>query len=183
VRHQGALDYGGPLFWSHYSYLGLNPSGLSDGYANYEEVNRNHAMINYSYCQENPRNYVGYGQGFWGLTASYSRNQDGSIGYAAHAPGNDLGIISPTAALSSMPYTPVQSVMALRSFYEHREKLLGPAGFYDAFSSDLNWVAEAYLAIDQGPEIIMIENYRSGLLWDLFMRNEEVRSGLDQLGF
>lgn len=183
VRHQGAPDYGGPLFWSHYSYLGLNPNGLSDAYANYEEVNRSHAMINYSYCQENPKNHAGYGPGFWGLTASYTRNEDGSIGYAAHAPGNDLGIISPTAALSSIPYTPVQSMKALRSFYEQREKLLGPAGFYDAFSSDLNWVAEAYLAIDQGPEIIMIENYRSGLLWSLFMKNPEVRAGLDLLGF
>ncbi len=183
LRHQGATEYGGPLFWSHYSYLGLDPRGLSDAYANYEEVNKNHAMINYTYCPDNPKNHVGYGQGFWGLTASYTRNADGSIGYAAHAPGNDLGIISPTAALSSMPYTPVQSLLALRSFYEHRQKLLGPAGFYDAFSSDLNWVAEAYLAIDQGPEIIMIENYRSGLLWELFMSNEDVTSGLELLGF
>jgi hypothetical protein len=183
VRHQGALEYGGPLFWSHYSYLGLNPTGLSDAYVNYEEVNRNHVLINYQYCQDNPKNYPGYGTGFWGLTASYTRNENGSIGYAAHAPGNDLGIISPTAALSSMPYAPIQSFQALRSFYGQREKLLGPAGFYDAFSSDLSWVAQAYLAIDQGPEIIMIENYRSGLLWDLFMRNEEVQSGLQLLGF
>ena len=183
VRHQGSEVYGGPLFWSHYSYLGLDPNGLSDAYANYELVNKNHARINYEFCQDNPNDHAGYGPGFWGLTASYTRNSDGSIGYAAHAPGNDLGIISPTAALSSMPYTPVESMRALRSFYDHREKLLGPAGFYDAFSSDLSWVAQAYLAIDQGPEIIMIENYRSGLLWDLFMQNEEVRSGLDLLGF
>lgn len=183
VRHQGAPDYGGPLFWSHYSYLGLNPTGLSDAYANYEEVNRNHVMINYAYCQDNPKNHSGYGDGFWGLTASYSKNDDGSLGYAAHSPSNDLGIISPTAALSSIPYAPVQSMKALKSFYENREKLLGPAGFYDAFSSDLSWVAEAYLAIDQGPQIIMIENYRSGLLWELFMRNEEVKGGLDKLGF
>jgi hypothetical protein len=183
LRHRGDVELGGPLFWSHYSYLGLNPNGLSDAYANYEEVNKNHATINYAYCQENPKKFAGYGDGFWGLTASYSRNADGSLGYTAHSPGNDLGIISPTAALSSMPYTPVQSMKALRSFYDNREKLLGPAGFYDAFSSDLNWVAEAYLAIDQGPQIIMIENYRSGLLWNLFMRNEEVRAGLDKLGF
>jgi len=183
VRHQGALEYGGPLFWSHYSYLGLNPNGLSDGFVNYGEVNKNHAMINYSYCLENPKNYPGYGPDNWGLTASYSRNEDGSIGYSAHAPGNDLGIISPTAALSSMPYTPVESLRALRGFYKKKDQLLGPAGFYDAFTSDLSWIAEAYLAIDQGPVIIMIENHRSGLLWNLFMRNPDVRNGLDKLGF
>lgn len=183
VRHQGDTELGGPLFWSHYSYLGLNPNGLADSYANYEEVNRNHVMINYSYCQDNPKGFPGYGEGFWGLTASYSRNQDGSLGYSAHSPSNDLGIISPTAALSSMPYSPTESITALRNFYDNRENLLGPAGFYDAFSSDLSWVAEAYLAIDQGPEIIMIENYRSGLLWNLFMKNKEVQEGLDKLGF
>jgi hypothetical protein len=183
VSHQGDTELGGPLFWSHYSYLGLNPYGLADAYANYGEVNANHVKINYAYCQDNPKNYRGYGPGFWGLTASYSRNGDGSIGYSAHSPANDLGIISPTAALSSMPYSPEESLQALRSFYENKEKLLGPAGFYDAFSSDLSWVAEAYLAIDQGPEIVMIENYRSGLLWNLFMRNQEVQKGLDKLGF
>ncbi len=183
VRHQGAEELGGPLFWSHYSYLGLDPNGLSDSYADYEEVNRNHVMINYSYCQENPKGFVGYGDGFWGLTASYTMNADGSLGYAAHAPGNDLGIISPTAALSSMPYAPLQSMQALKSFYANRDRLLGPAGFYDAFSADLKWVAEAYLAIDQGPQIVMIENHRSGLLWNLFMQNEDVKAGLDKLGF
>ena len=183
MRHQGETELGGPLFWSHYSYLGLNSNGLSDAYVNYEEVNKNHVMINYSYCQDNPKGFPGYGEGFWGLTASYSPNEDGSLGYAAHSPGNDLGIISPSAALSSMPYAPVQSMKALRSFYQNREKLLGPAGYYDAFASDLSWVAEAYLAIDQGPEIIMIENYRSGLLWNLFMRNQEVQEGLEKLGF
>ena len=183
VRHQGDTELGGPLFWSHYSYLGLNPNGLSDAYVNYEEVNKNHVMINYSYCQDNPKNYRGYGPGFWGLTASYSPNEDGSLGYAAHSPAKDQGIISPTAALSSIPYAPTQSMKTLRSFYENREQLLGPAGFYDAFASDLSWVAEAYLAIDQGPEIIMIENYRSGLLWNLFMRNQEVQEGLEKLGF
>jgi len=183
VRHQGDTQLGGPLFWSHYSYLGLNPNGLSDAYANYEEVNKNHVMINYAYCQDNPKGYLGYGEDFWGLTASYSRNEDGSLGYSAHSPGNDLGIISPTAAISSLPYAPAQSLKALRNFYDNREKLLGPAGFYDAFASDLSWVAEAYLAIDQGPQIIMIENHRSGLLWNLFMRNQEVQEGLEKLGF
>jgi len=86
--------------------------------------------------------------------------------------------------LSSFPYTPEYSMRALRFFYKNRDKLLGPAGFYDAFSPQYGfWVTETYLAIDQGPEIIMIENYRSGLLWKLFMQNSQIQKGLDKLGF
>ncbi len=184
VNHSGANEYGGPLFWAHYSYLGLDPRSLADSYVNYWEVNVNHTMINNQYCIENPKGYTDYGENCWGLTASYTRNNDGSLGYAAHRPGDDRGVISPTAAISSIPYTPEASLKALHYFYNHKEDLLGPAGFYDAFSPDQDfWVAEAYLAIDQGPSLVMIENYRSGLLWDLFMGNEEVRNGLDKLGF
>jgi hypothetical protein len=184
VKHAGAEEFGGPLFWSHYSFLGLDPEGLADDYANYWEVNLNHSRINHRYCVENPKGYEDYGADCWGLTASYTRNQDGSIGYAAHQPDNDLGVISPTAAISAIPYMPEESMAAMHYFYANRDKLLGPAGFYDAFSPEYNyWVAEAYLAIDQGPAIIMIENHRTGLLWDLFMQNPSVRTGLTTLGF
>lgn len=184
VKHPGSETYGGPLFFSHYSFLGLNPIGLKDGFVDYGEVSVNHANINYRYAVENPKQFLGYGPDCWGLTASYSRNSDGSMGYNAHSPANDVGVVSPTAAISSIPYTPVESLKAMQYFYQHKDKLLGPAGFYDAFSPQHNfWVAEAYLAIDQGPQIIMIENYRSGLLWGLFMQNEEVKTGLIKLGF
>ena len=184
VDHAGNSPYGGPLFWAHYSYLGLNPKTLSDEYVNYGDATINHAKINYVYCVENPKNYTDYGEDCWGLTASYTRKSDGSIGYNAHSPSNDTGVISPTAAISSMPYTPEESMRALHYFYSHKDRLLGPAGFYDAFSpSNGFWVAEAYLAIDQGPQIVMIENYRTRLLWNLFMQNEDVRSGLDKLNF
>ena len=184
VDHAGNAPKGGPLFWAHYSYLALNPKGLSDEFVNYWDVNVNHSKINYAYCIENPKNFRDYGEDCWGLTASYSRNDDGSIGYSAHSPANDTGVVSPTAAISSLPYTPEESLNALRYFYKHKDKLLGPAGFYDAFSPQNDfWVAEAYLAIDQGPEIVMIENYRSGLFWNLFMQNEDVQTGLDKLGF
>lgn len=164
--------------------MGLNPNGLSDTYTNYWDVNVNHSKINYNYCVENPKKFTDYGEDCWGLTASYSRNTDGSLGYNAHSPSNDTGIISPTAAISSIPYTPTESLNALRYFYSHKDKLVGPAGFYDAFSPEHDfWVAEAYLAIDQGPIIIMIENYRSGLLWNLFMQNPSIQKGLDTLGF
>lgn len=172
----------GPLFWAHYSYLGLDPRNLEDQYANYWELNQNHAMIHYKHCVENPNNFKGYGPDCWGLTSSYSP-KDGEIGYAGHRPDRDIGVISPTAALSSMPYTPEETLAAIRGFYAYGNTLLGPAGFYDAFRPEDNWVSPRYLAIDQGPIIVMIENYRSGMLWDLFMSCEEVQRGLDRLGF
>ena len=184
VKHPGSPNLGGPLFFSHYSFLGLNPKGLADAYVNYDQATISHSNINYQYCVENPKGFAAYSKDCWGLTASYTRNSDGSRGYKAHSPVEDNGVITPSAALSSFPYTPEYSMRALRFFYKNKDKLLGPAGFYDAFSPQYGfWVAEAYLAIDQGPEIIMIENYRSGLLWTLFMQNTQIHNGLDKLGF
>ena len=177
--HNYAEEYGGPLFWAHYSFLGLDPRNLKDRYADYWEENRNHALINYSYCVENPRNCAGYGENCWGLTSSYSTN-----GYAGHKPGEDRCVISPTAALASIPYTPEQSMAAMRHFYEGLgNELLGEYGFYDAFNQHLDWFPRRYLAIDQGPIVVMIENYRTGLLWDLFMSCDEVQEGLNKLDF
>lgn len=171
-------NLGGPLFFAHYSFLGLNPKNLRDQYANYWEQNRNHTLINRAYCIGNPKKYPHYSENCWGLTASYSVE-----GYSAHSPTNDRGVITPTAALSSMPYTPTESLMALRHFYYKHENLWGPCGPYDAFSVKDNWISDGYLAIDQGPIIVMIENYRTGLIWNLFMKNEEVQKGLGALGF
>ncbi len=181
LKHQGNPPNGGPLFWSHYSYLGLDPRGLKDQYANYWEENKNQSLINYQWCVTNPGNFKGYGANNWGLTASYSVK-----GYAGHAPSlrNDLGVISPTAALSSFPYTPTQSMAAMKHWYINKKELLwGPYGFYDAFSEQNNWYPQRYLAIDQGPIVVMMENFRSGLLWNLFMSCEEIKTGLTKLGF
>ena len=184
LKFNGAYEYGGPLFWSHYSYLGLNPKGLKDHYADYWELNTNHTLLNRYWCITNPEDYEGYGPECWGLTASYTRNEDGTIGYMAHRPGRDAGIISPTAALSSIPYTPEYSMEAMRHFYEvYGDSLLGDFGFYDAFSPEYSWLTERYLAIDQGPIVVTIENHRSGLLWKLFMSCPEVQDGLEKLGF
>jgi hypothetical protein len=172
-------SYGGPLFFAHYSFLGLDPQNLQDQFADYWTQNTAHALINYEYCMANPRNYPGYSSDCWGLTAS-----DIPQGYSASSPSNDLGVIAPTAAISSMPYTPDESMKALRFFYYVLgDQLWGPYGFYDAFSIKDQWFADSYLAIDQGPIVCMIENYRTGLLWDLFMANTEIRSGLTKLGF
>lgn len=180
LRHNGAEAYGGPLFWAHYSFLGLDPRNLEDQYANYWDNNRNHSLIQYEYAVENPLGFEGYGEDLWGLTASYSVD-----GYAAHRPfDSDYGVISPTAALSSIPYTPEQSMKVIENLYEnYQDETFGPYGFFDAFSLEHNWFPQRYLAIDQGPIIVMIENHRSGLLWDLFMSNEDVQNGLDKLGF
>lgn len=170
---------GGPLFFAHYSFLGINPMGLTDAYANYETQNRAHTLINYNYCKANPKNYAGYSENCWGLTAS-----DTPTGYAASSPNNDLGVIAPTAALSSFPYTPVESMQALKFFYyKLGDKLFKEYGFVDAFSIQNKWFNTQTLAIDQGPIIIMIENHRSKLLWNLLMSAPEIKSGLTKLGF
>ncbi len=179
-RHNGAVEYSGPLFWAHYSYLGLDPRNLEDDYGNFWQNNRSHSLIHYEYAIENPNGFEGYGEDLWGLTASYSVS-----GYRAHRPhGDDVGVITPTAALSSFPYTPEESMKVLRNLYEnYRNHVFGKYGFYDALSLEENWFPQRYLAIDQGPIVVMIENHRTGLLWDLFMSNEEVQHGLDRLGF
>lgn len=168
----------GPLFWAHYSYMGLNPKELKDQYGDYWKLNENHALIHYKHSISNPSNYEGYSDECWGLTSSYSMK-----GYAGHRPDNDLGVISPTAALSSMPYTPDESIKFLRFMYEEQDSLIGKYGPYDAFSFEHQWYLPRYLAIDQGPIPVMIENHRTGLLWDLFMKNKEVLNGLKKLGF
>lgn len=170
---------GGPLFFEHYSFLGIKPKGLNDAYASYQTQTVNHTKINYEYCKANPKQYFGYSDSCWGLTASDIEN-----GYTASSPTNDVGVIAPTAAISSLPYTPTESLKALKFFYYVLgDKLWEEYGFKDAFSLQNVWFANSYLAIDQGPIVLMIENYRTGLLWDLFTSCPEVKAGLTKLGF
>ncbi len=179
VRLPLGPDQGGPLFFTHYSFLGLDPHGLKDAYADYFAQNVAHCRINYAHCQANPGGFAGYGGGGWGLTAS-----DNHEGYNAHSPTNDHGVLTPTAALSSFPYVPELSMAALRHFLTAMDgRLFGPRGFADAYTPGKDWVAESHLAIDQGPIVVMIENYRSACLWRLFMSCPEVLAGLDRLGF
>jgi hypothetical protein len=170
---------GGPLFFEHYSFLGINPNGLSDAYANYATQTKNHTLINYNYCKANPKAYFGYSDSVWGLTAS-----DIQGGYTASSPTNDVSVIAPTAALSSFPYTPNESMAALKFYYYVLgDKIWKEYGFVDAFSLHNIWFASSFLAIDQGPVIVMIENYRSGLLWNLFTSCPEIKTGMQTLGF
>jgi hypothetical protein len=172
--------YGGPLFFAHYSFLGFDPRNKRDNYCNYFINNRHHTLINRAYCIANPLNHFGYNENTWGITAS-----DSPWGYLAHQPFiHDNGTIAPTAAISSMPYTPQESISALKNFYRsYYVGLWGEYGFKDAFNIGANWFANSYLAIDQGPIIVMIENYRSQLLWNKFMANPEIQPMLDAIGF
>jgi hypothetical protein len=171
----------GPMFWAHYSFLGLNPNGLIDRYADYFKEMRNYTLANRAYCIRNPNGWEGFSEYSWGLTASYSVR-----GYFAHEPyqSRDLGVIAPTAALSSIVYTPEYSMQVMRHFYEDLgDRLWGKFGFYDAFSVTEDWFPQRYLAIDQGPITVMIENHRTGLLWNLFMSHPDVQKGLEILDF
>ena len=171
--------FGGPLFFEHYSFLGLDPRGLEDRYASYWEQCVNHTRINREHCVRNPNHFRGYGEQSWGLTAS---DVDG--GYDGHSPTEDTGVITPSAALSSFPFTPTWSMQALRHFHDDLgDRLWGQYGFADAFDETKGWTARSYLAIDEGPIIGMIENYRTRLLWKLFMSCPEVQDGLRRLGF
>jgi hypothetical protein len=173
------MNRGGPLFIAHYSFCGLDPRGLKDRHADYWRQNVRHTRINYEHCVANPYHHAGYGPECWGLTSSH-----GPRGYVAHAPDNDIGVITPTAALSSFPYAPHEAMRALRYFLtKPKRRIWGRFGVVDAFCESRDWYARTYLAINQGPIVIMIENFRSGLLWNLFMSVPEVRAGLTKLGF
>ncbi|MEI9947003.1 MAG: glucoamylase family protein [Chitinophagaceae bacterium] len=173
-------DKGGPLFFEQYTFQGIDPNGLTDSLGNdYFLQGKNHTLINRAYCIENPKHYTGYSATCWGLTAG-----DSYRGYVAHSPEDDRGVIQPTAAISSMPYTPKESMEALRYFYyELGNKIWSKYGFVDGFSIHHNWYAKSHLAIDQGPIVVMIENYRTGLLWKLFMKIPDIQKGLKKLGF
>ncbi|WP_232062050.1 glucoamylase family protein [Variovorax sp. PBS-H4] len=171
--------YGGPLFFTHYSFCGLDPHGLKDRYADYWDLNSRHLRINRAHCIANPRGYPGYGESCWGLTAS-----DDPDGYLAHDPSNDNGTISPTAALASLPYAPAEVMQVVRHFLGvHGTRVWKDFGFVDAFCERRGWFAETHLAIDQGPIVVMMENHRTGLLWKLFMSAPEVQTGLRRLDF
>jgi hypothetical protein len=173
------MPYGGPLFFSHYSFMALDPRGLADKYADYWAQNTRHVRVNRAHCIANPGEFEGYGESCWGLTAS-----DDPAGYSAHAPDNDNGTISPTAALASLPYASAEALTVARELLtRHGSRVWRDLGFVDAFCESRDWYADTFLAIDQGPIVVMIENHRTGLLWNLFMRVPEVREGLRRLGF
>jgi exo beta-1,2-glucooligosaccharide sophorohydrolase (non-reducing end) len=181
IKLDVGVGTGGPLFFTQYSFMGFDPRGIHDQYTDYFDNNRNIALIDLAYCVENPGHFAGYGPNDWGLTAS-----DDNLGYLAHAPntGNDDGTITPTGALASFPYTPTESMAALKHFYRDLgDQLWGVYGPRDAFNLSRNWVSPVYMGLDQAPIVVMVENYRSGLVWKMFMSNPEITPALDRIGF
>ena len=172
---------GGPLFFTQYSFMGFDPRGIRDRYTDYFDNNRDIALIDLAYCEANPDHFEGYGANDWGLTAS-----DDQLGYLAHAPNpsSDDGTITPTGALSSFPYTPEASMVALKFFYRTLgDRLWGVYGPRDAFNLGRNWFSPVYMGLDQAPIVVMVENYRTGLIWKLFMSNPEIQPMLTKIGF
>ncbi len=181
VKLDVGVGSGGPLFYTHYSYMGFDPRGLRDRFTDYFTNNRNMALINRAWVVANPKHFAGYSADNWGLTAS-----DGPKGYLAHAPDaqDDDGTMTPTGALSSFPYTPEASMAALKYFYRERgADIWGIYGPRDAFNESADWISPIYMGLNQAPIVVMIENYRSGLIWKLFMSNPEIQPMLDKIGF
>ena len=162
---------GPSLFMAHYSYLGLDPHQIFFRGKSYFDHFRDFCQVQVLYAESKSNTFKGYGP-LWGITASA-----GPDGYRAFAPGSrDSGTLAPTAALSSIPYLPKESLACLLEMYEkHGSALWGPFGFYDAFNFSRDWVAKNYLCIDVGPIAPMIENYRSGLCWNTFMKAKEIQ--------
>lgn len=180
IKLDVGVGSGGPLFFTHYSYMGFDPH-FRDRYTDYFENNRNLARINRAYCIRNPKHFKSYSANSWGLTAS-----DGALGYVPHAPNalDDDGTMTPTGALSSFPYTPEASLAALKHFYRDLgDPLWDVYGPRDAFNLDQNWYSPIYMGLNQAPITVMIENYRTGLIWKLFMSNPEIKPMLDRIGF
>lgn len=181
IKLDVGVGTGGPLFFTQYSFMGFDARGIHDAYTDYFDNNRNIALINLAYCEANPGHFQGYGSDDWGLTAS-----DDQLGYLAHSPnpGNDDGTITPTGALSAFPYTPEASMAALKFFYRDLgDRLWGVYGPRDAFNLSRNWFSPIYMGLDQAPIVVMVENYRSGLVWRSFMANPEIQPMLDKIGF
>lgn len=172
---------GGPLFFTDYSFMGFDPRDKRDKYANYFENNRSIAQINLAYCIANPGHHTGYSADSWGLTAV-----DGPEGYVPYEPTAELddGTIAPTGAISAFPYTPEASMRALKHFYRDLgEQTWGVYGFRDAFNLQKNWASGIYMGLNQAPMVVMIENYRTGLVWHNFMANPEIPVMLEHAGF
>jgi hypothetical protein len=174
------LDVGpvSELFFTHFSFLGFDPRGKRDRYTNYFKNNRNMALIHHAYSIANPRRRAGYGDDTWGRSAGIN------AGSGRATPRGDNGTITIHASLASFPYTPEQSLKALKHFYRDLGgKLWGIYGFRDGFNLTENWFEDVYMGLNQGPITVMIENHRTGLVWKLFMSNPEIGEALEKIGF
>lgn len=180
IKLNVGVGTGGPLFFTHYSFLGFDPHALHDRFtASYFDNNRNIALINRAYVMNNPKHFAGYGADAWGLTAS-----DGPWGYVPHAPDSehDTGTLTPTGALASFAYTPEESMQAFKHYYRDLgDQLWDIYGPRDAYNPGQDWISPVYMGLNQAPIAVMIENHRSGLMWKQFMSNPEIAEMLKKL--
>jgi hypothetical protein len=200
----------GPLFGHHYSHMYLDFRGIYDDYMmekgiDYFENSRRATYGNRAYCLDNPLGFKDYSDTIWGLTACdgpgyLEKMIDGRMvtfeGYSARGAAlvhaRDDGTLAPTAAGGSIPFAPEICLPALRAMYNrYGDKLYGEYGFLDSFNptftfgqgNEEGWFDVDYLGIDQGAILIMLENYQSGLIWDLMKKNKYIRTGLGNAGF
>jgi exo beta-1,2-glucooligosaccharide sophorohydrolase (non-reducing end) len=180
IKLDVGVGTGGPLFFTHYSYFGFDPHALHDRFtSSYFDNNRNMALINRAYCEANPKHFEGYSADAWGLTAS-----DGPLGYVPHAPddASDRGTLTLTGALASFAYTPDASMAALKHYYRDLgAQLWDIYGPRDAYNPGQDWVSIIYMGLNQAPITVMVENYRTGLVWKSFMANPEIGGMLQRL--
>ena len=178
IRLEVGEGNGAELFFTHFSFMGFDPRGIRDAYTDYFKNNRAIALIQHAYAIDNPLKFVGYGDDCWGRSAGINSGGGRAL------PRDDNGKINVMASLASMPYTPKESMAALRHFYRDLgPKIWGVYGFHDGFNETENWFDEDYMALNQAPIVVMIENYRSGLVWKNFMANPEIKPALDAIGF
>lgn len=195
----------GPLFGHQYSHMFIDFRGIQDAYMqekqiDYFENSRRATLANRAYCMDNPSDFKGYGENFWGLTACDGpantklmlQNRERifktyNARGAAHGYIEDDGTITPTAAGGSIPFTPDESIATLFAMKEKfGERLYQEYGFKDAYNltfAEEGWFNPDYIGIDQGPILIMLENHETELIWNLMKKNQYIINGLQKAGF
>ncbi len=169
---------GAELFFTQFSFFAFDPRDKHDKYTNYFKNNRNIALIAHQYAVENPRHFKGYGDNAWGRSAGVN------VAGGRSLPRDDNGTLNIMASLGCFPYTPEESMKALKHYYRDLGgKLWGIYGFRDSYNETENWYQDVYMALNQAPIVIMIENHRTGLVWKNFMKNPEIQPMLDKIGF
>jgi len=190
-----------PLFGHQFSHAFIDTRGLVDSYMkvkgiDYFENSRRATYVQRLYAIDNPHKWVGYDSLCWGISASdgptdkYNFDNKVFIGYAGRGTSGpdynyfDDGTIAPYASLSSLPFAPEIVLPTIKSIIQRNgSKIWGKYGFYDSFNQTAKWVNNDYIGIDQGPMLIMIENFRTGLVWDYMMKDPIIQNGLSKLGF
>ena len=190
-----------PLFGHQFSQAFIDYRGIADAYMkekgiDYFENSRRATLVQQKYAIDNPHGWVGYDSLCWGVTASdgptekYNFDDKKFLGYAGRGTSGpdynyfDDGTIAPYGPLSSLPFAPMEVLSTIKSMNEkYGDKIWGKYGYYDSFNLTAKWVNDDFIGIDQGPMLIMIENFRTGLVWNYVMKDPIIQKGLNVLGY